>query len=303
MSGWEGFEEVVAVADAGTFTRGAEILGVSTSHISKMVARLEDRLDAQIFTRTTRRVSLTDMGRAFVDQCRRIIQERDELLSQIHGSGEPQGYLRITCSIAMGENFIAPIARQFALDNPRISLTLDLTNRVVDIVGEGYDIAIRTGGIGDVRLVGRQIALRAIEVCAAPSYLRASGVPKLIADLENHDCLIGTSRTWQFQQHGAPHIFTPHGRWRCNSGTAVVEAAIGGMGICQLPEFYVRTHVQEGRLVSILKPYKCKPEPVWVVYPQRRHIMPKIRSLVDVLEKKLQAALSLSSISNEPVAT
>jgi DNA-binding transcriptional LysR family regulator len=170
MRSWDGLEEVVAIADAGTFTGGAVLLGVSTSYISKVVARLEDRLGAQLLNRTTRRVSLTDTGRAFVDQCRRIVQERDELLSQVHGAGEPQGFLRVTCSIAMGERFVAPIVREFAEQNPRISISLDLTNRVVDIVGEGYDIGIRTGDVVDTRLVGRQIAERSIEVCAAPAY-------------------------------------------------------------------------------------------------------------------------------------
>lgn len=294
MHNWQGLEEVVAIADAGTFTGGAALLGVSTSYISKAVAQLEHRLDIQLLTRTTRQVRLTDTGRAFVDQCRRIIQERDELLSQVHGSGEPQGFVRLTCSIAMGEQFVAPIARAFAENNPRISISLDLTNRVVDIVGEGYDIGIRTGTVVDARLVGRQIAVRAMAVCAAPSYLEQRGTPLSPADLETHECLVGTSGTWHFIQKGVPRIFTPDGRWRCNSGAAVVEAAIAGMGICQLPEFYVRKHVNEGRLAAVLTEYSAEPEPVWAVYPQRRHLMPKVRNLVDLLEGQLQDALTVT---------
>lgn len=291
MGSWDGLEEVVAIADAGTFTGGAVLLGVSTSYISKVVARLEDRLGVQLLNRTTRRVSLTDTGRAFVDQCRRIVQERDELLSQVHGAGEPQGFLRVTCSIAMGERFVAPIVREFAEQNPRISISLDLTNRVVDIVGEGYDIGIRTGDVVDARLVGRQIAERSIEVCAAPAYLERAGTPKSIDDLDGHECLIGTSSTWHFLHRGVPRLFTPVGRWRCNSGAAVVDASLAGMGICQLPEFYLRKHVGEGHLVPLLRTYRGEPEPVWAVYPQRRHLLPKVRNLVDLLETRLPPAL------------
>lgn len=292
MERWEGLEEVVAIADSGSFTGGAGLLGVSTSYISKAVARLESRLGAQLLNRTTRKVGLTDTGRAFVDQCRRIIQERDELLSQVQGASEPQGFVRLTCSIAMGEKFIAPISRRFAESNPRISIALDLTNRVVDLVGEGYDIGIRTGDIVDARLTGRQIATRSTELCAAPGYLERKGVPTSIDELQAHECIVGTSGIWHFIQRGVSRHFTPAGRWRCNNGAAVLDATIAGMGICQLPEFYVRQHVKEGRLVPLLEKCKPEPEPVWAVYPQRRHLMPKVRTFVDLLEEQLPIALS-----------
>src|SRR6478752_1494607 len=186
-------EEAVAIADAGSFAGAAKILHVSTSHISKVIARLEQKLETQLFNRTTRRVSLTDTGRAFADQSRRIIQERDELLLMISGSGDPQGELRITCSVTIGERFVAPIVRRFSEDHPRLSVSIDLTNRLVDLVGEGYDLAIRTGEINDTRVIARQIAVRAIETCAAPAYLEAHGTPATIADLDAHACLIGTA--------------------------------------------------------------------------------------------------------------
>lgn len=290
---WDGLEEVVAIADAGSFVGGAAILGVSTSHVSRAVARLEDRLDAKLFHRTTRRVTMTDIGRTFVDQCRRIVQERDELFSQASGSGEPQGELRITCSTALGERFVAPIVSRFTEAHPRLSVTLDLTNRLVDILGEGYDLGIRTGHVVDARVVARRIASRPIEVCAAPSYLDRVGEPAEIEDLREHQCLVGTSSNWHFLENGVPRIFTPRGRWRCNSGSAVVEAALAGMGVCQLPAFYVRDYLGDGRLRAVLQEYRADPEPIWAISPQRRHLMPKVRNLIEILETELHGALQV----------
>jgi DNA-binding transcriptional LysR family regulator len=294
QTGWEGIEEAVAIADAKSFAGAAALLKVSTSHVSKVIARLEHRLEAQLFNRTTRRVDLTDTGRAFVEQGRRIIQDRDELLLMVNGAAEPQGDLRITCSIALGERFAAAIVRQFSADYPQLRVTLDLTNRLVDIVGEGYDLAIRTGKLVDHRLVGRQIGLRRIETCASPHYLSATGVPRTIADLASHACLVGSNATWHFEERGRAVAFQPEGRWCCNSGTAIVDAALAGMGICQVPLFYVRDHMAAGRLSRVLPDLGPPPEPIWAVYPARRHLRPKVRNLVDVLEARLQGMIDRS---------
>lgn len=288
INAWEGMEEVVAIADAGTFAGASKILRVSTSHISKVIARLEHRLETQLFNRTTRRVSLTDTGHAFVEQSRRIIQERDELLLTLSGSVEPQGELRITCSIAMGERFVAPIVRRYCEQNTRLSTTLDLTNRVVDLVGEGYDLAIRTGEITDARLVGRQVALRSIETCAAPSYLALNGTPSTIRELSMHNCLVGSSNTWHFNDRNKPLRISPKSNWRCNSGSAIAGATVAGMGICQLPSFYVQDDISAGRLRPILERYRASPEPIWAVYPARRHLSPKVRNLVNLLTISFQ---------------
>lgn len=294
MTLWDGLDEVVAVADAGSFVGAAQMLGSSTSHVSRAVARLEQRLDARLFDRTTRRVALTDTGRAFVEHGRRIIQDRDELLALTSGAGEPEGELRLTCSTALGERFVAPIVQRFARAHPRLSVSLDLTNRVVDLIGEGYDIAIRTGRVSDARLVSRRIAARPIETCAAPAYLDAAGSPGRIDDLDAHQCLIGTGATWHFVEDGQSRAYTPRGRWRCNSGTAIVDAALAGMGVCQLPAFYVRQHINAGRLRPVLAACRSAPEPVWIVYPQRRHLLLKVRNLADRLEAELQPALAVA---------
>jgi DNA-binding transcriptional LysR family regulator len=288
---WEGFDEAVAIADAGSFVGGAALLGTSTSHVSRVVARLEERLGTILFHRTTRRVVLTDTGAAFVERCRRLLDERDELLSEASGSSEPHGQLRVTCSIALGERFVAPIARRFTRAHAHVSLTLDLTNRVVDLISEGYDIGVRTRHVVDERLISRNIGQRPLELCAAPNYLALAGAPGRVDDLANHECLVGTSQTWQFLENGMAKLFNPKGRWRCNSGAAVVDAALAGMGICQVPSFYVRQHISSGRLVALLPERRAEPEPIWVVYPQRRHLLPKIQGLVQALEAQLQLSI------------
>ena len=291
MGQWEGIDEAVAVADSGSFVGAAALLKVSTSHVSRAIARLEDRLGSMLFYRTTRYVGLTDTGRSFVAQARRLIQERDELHAFASGDGEPQGELRVTSSIAMGERFVAPILARFADRYPRISIVLDLTNRVTDLVAEGYDIGIRTGDIADQRLASRKVALRKLETVAAPTYVARRGQPQSVNDLANHDCLAGTASNWMFLEKGAPRVIAPRARWRCNSGEVTVANALNGRGICQLPAFYVRTRIEEGHLVRVLPQCQAAPEPIWMVYARHRHLLPKIRKLGQNLEDQLQTAL------------
>lgn len=292
-SRWDGFDEVVAVADTGTFVGAAKRLGTSTSHVSRAVARLEQSLGAQFFHRTTRAVSLTDTGRTLVDQFRRLIAERDEAIAMLDLQGEPQGQLRITCPTALGERFIAPIVRGYVQQYPRLSVDLDLTNRVVELVSEGFDLAIRTGTLPDSRLIRTQVATRGIVTCAAPSYLAQHSAPQTVDDLENHECLLATSDVWRFCVDGEPRSLRPRGRWRCNNGEAVVEATLAGMGLCQLPAFYVNRAIAKGRLTEVLPAVRPGDDPIWAVYPQRRHLLPKVQRLIDVLRRDLPAALLL----------
>lgn len=299
---WDGIDEAVAIADAGSFIGAAKLLGVSVSHISKAIARLEDRLEVQLFNRTTRRVTLTDTGLSFAEHGRHIIRERDQLLASVNGAGEPQGELRITCPVSLGERFIEPIVREFMTRFPRLSVTLDLNNRLIDLIAEGYDLAIRTASVSDPRLIGRMIALRRIETVASPEYLRKRGEPRTIAELKGHECLIGTSKTWRFLDQNQSQLFGPAGRWRCNSGSSVAEAAASGLGICQLPLFYVQQHLAQGRLQSILEAFRPEAEQVWIAYPKRRHLLTNVFILVDLLADSLQGAIDGNALAVKPTS-
>lgn len=289
---WDGIDEVVAVADTGTFVGAAKRLGTSTSHVSRAVARLEQSLGAQFFHRTTRAVSMTDTGRTLVDQFRRLIAERDEAIAMLDLQGEPQGQLRITCPTALGERFVAPIVRGFVQDYPKLSVDLDMSNRMVELVPEGYDLAIRTGTLPDSRLIRTQVATRGIVTCATPAYLEKHGIPLTADDLDHHECIPATSDVWRYRVDGEVRTVRPRGRWRCNNGAAVFDATIAGMGLCQLPEFYVSRAIADGVLVPVLEEFRPEDDPIWAVYPQRRHLLPKVQRLIDKLRRELPAALA-----------
>ncbi|MEP7222958.1 MAG: LysR substrate-binding domain-containing protein [Novosphingobium sp.] len=296
MSKWQGIDEFLAVAAASSFTRGAGVIGMSPTHVSRAIQTLEHRLQAQLFHRTTRTVRLTDAGRVFLDHCRRIAQETDEAIALIGERGEPQGELRVTCSTAMGERFIAPLIRRFAMQHPGLSVSIELTNRVVDLLVEGFDLAIRTGRAVDPSLIGMRVASRRLHTCAAPSYLARAGRPDSVSALAGHECIVGSSQTWHFQEHGESIEHKPAGRFRCNSGHAVMEACVAGLGICQLPDFYVTPWLRHGMVELLLEDARPEEQPIWAVYPQRRHLSPKIQLVIDDLRRELQTALNAAAI-------
>lgn len=296
MSKWDGIDEFVSVAATGSFTRGAQALGVSTTHVSRSIMALEQRVQAQLFHRTTRTVRLTDTGRAFYERCERIAQERDEAIALISDRSEPQGELRVTCSTAMGERFVAPIIRRFAMRHPRLRVSIELSNRVTDLVGEGFDLAVRTGVVADPRLIATRVASRTLYTCAAPSYLASAGRPTQVDALAQHECIAGTAATWHYRVDGGQVIHKPEGRFRCNSGQAVIEACVAGLGICQLPDFNILPYLKHGMVELLLEDMQPEDEPIWVVYPQRRHLLPKVQQVVECLLHELGPAMNRPEI-------
>jgi DNA-binding transcriptional LysR family regulator len=291
MRDWDGIEEFVAVATTGSFQRAAAMLRLSTSHVSRAVQRLEARIGLPLLLRTTRKVSLTETGRHVLDPFRRLIHDRDEALAAASGPNIASGELRVTCSVGIGERYIAPVVRGFALEHPQLQITLDLSNRLVDLVAEGYDLAIRTGNLSDSSLVGTRIGSRRLLCCAAPAYLAERSSPETLAELSTHDCLVGTAQAWHFFIDGKDVAWQPRPRWRCNSGSAVADAAIAGLGICQLPAFYVEDALARGDLLKVLDPIRREDEPIWAVHPQRRHVPAKVRLLTERLRQELSRSL------------
>ena len=288
MSRWEGLDEFVAVAECGNFSRAAERLRLSSSHVSRQVALLEDRLQARLLYRTTRRVSLTEAGQIFFARCQRLIEERDEAFLSIGDlQSAPSGLLRMTSAVAYGERFIVPLANEFMARHPQLKLEIELTNRTLDMVHEGFDLAIRLGRLNESSLVATRIAPRAMYLCASPAYLERYGRPHTLSELGRHNCLIGTGDTWSFEQDGREFQFRPSGNWRCNSGQAVLDAALRGFGLCQLPDYYVFDLLRRGELVALLDTHQPPNTAVWAVYPQRRYALPKVRLLIEALKTGL----------------
>ena len=295
MDNWDGIEEFVAVAQSGSFIAAAATLGVSRTHMSRAVGRLEDRLGARLLHRTTRAVMLSPTGRTFLDHCARLIRERDEAVEMIRDQGAPRGDLRLTCCLALGERYIAPIARQFAKEHREVTVHLDVTNRTVDLVAEGCDLGVRTGYLPSSDLIATKIASRHSRTCAAPGYLACRERPRKIADLDEHDCLIGSTPLWHFSDKGEETPYRPHPVWSCNNGHAVLDAALDGMGICQLPNFYLNDALRSGQLVPILEEFEPPEEPIWAVYPDKRHLPPKVQRFVSLLKDQLPKAMAGSN--------
>ncbi len=287
---WLGIEAFVAVAECGGFSAAAERLGVSSSHVSRQVAALEERLQTRLFYRSTRQVALTEIGNTFLQHCRQLQDGHDEALRVVQDmGGVPKGLLRMTCAVAYGERFIVPLVNDFLEAHPQVRLEMELTNYTRDILQDGFDLAIRLGRLADSRLVGTRIAPRVMYLCAAPAYLERHGAPHSLSELAHHDCLIGTADSWIFEAGRREQQLRVQGRWRCNSGQAVLDAALRGFGICQLPDYYVLEHLASGALRALLPNHQPPNTAVWAVYPQRRHLAPKVQMLVAHLKAGLAA--------------
>ncbi len=286
---WESIEAFERVVRYGSFSRAAEDLGVSRSHISRQINQLENRLDAQLLLRTTRKVSATEVGLAFYQRCRDILENLDEAEQAVIEMQErPRGILRVSVAGAYGEDFIAPAALDFMAGHSGLSVELDFSNRLIDLISEGYDLAIRAGTLQDSSLIARRIASRRLVTCASPAYIARNGSPPTIHALTNHNCLLGTLGSWRFREGGRNFDLRVQGNWRSNNGRALVHAARSGLGLVQLPSFYVGAEVEAGRLVPVLEDFKPTDTGVWAVYPHNRHLTAKVRLFVNYLAERLQ---------------
>ncbi|WP_268866474.1 MULTISPECIES: LysR substrate-binding domain-containing protein [Thalassolituus] len=288
---WEGIREFVAVAESGSFTAAAVQLGLSTAQVSRQVRALEQRLGSELLFRTTRRVALTEPGQLYYQHCRLLLDglaEAELALGNLQAT--PQGKLRITAPMSYGERHIAPLLNDFALRYPQIQLHYLLTNEKLDLVGGGYDMAVRLGKLDDDRLVARRLASREQYTCASPGYLAAHGEPHSLAELKQHNCLAGTLDYWRFQEQGRERVVHISGSLSANSGPALLDAALKGIGIVQLPDYYVQPYIERGELISLLPAIRPSREGIWALYPPSRNLSPKVRLLIDYLEQQLNGA-------------
>jgi DNA-binding transcriptional LysR family regulator len=288
MRKWEGIEEFVAVTEAKSFTAAAKRLAVSTAHVSRQINTLEERLGAKLFYRTTRKVTSTEVGKIYYQHCRQVLdslEEAEHAVTQLQSA--PRGLLRLTCSVAYGDRFIAPMVNEFVSLYPELSIQMISTNQVVDLVEEGIDLAIRFGQLEDSSLIARKLAPRTLYVCGSPQYFSRHGQPHTLSELNSQNCLLGTLDYWSFVENNKNQTIKVSGNWRCNSGPALLDAALRGIGLVQLPDYYVVEHLQKGRLISVLDKYRQADSAVWAVYPSNRHLSPKVRLLVDFLRERI----------------
>ncbi len=281
---WEGIVEFTMVAEQGSFTAAARRLSLSVAQVSRQISALENRLATRLFYRTTRRVTLTEAGQLFYRHCRPLLDglnEAEQALSRV--SDTPTGHLRITAPVYYGETVIAPLLHRYLQTYPGVSAELTLDNRKIDLVAEGYDLGIRLGPMDESSLMLRQLGKRTHHVCASPDYLASRGEPHTLGELSRHHCLLGTVPVWRFQENGHTREIHLHGRLRCNSGAALLNAALLGLGLIQLPGYYVDEHLATGRLVSVLTTYTLE-DGIWATWPRSRYLPVKVSRLLDALQ-------------------
>jgi DNA-binding transcriptional LysR family regulator len=284
------------VVESGSFTSAAAQLVMSKSAVSKAVAALEDRLGARLLNRTTRRLALTEVGRAFYERCARIVAEAEEAeLAVTRLQDTPRGTLRVNAPVSFGVRHLAPAISDFMARHPELSVDIDLVDRYIDLIEEGYDLALRIASeLPDSSLIARRITNNEMVVCASPAYWNRRGRPARPEDLANHDCVTyAYSRSpgeWPLRgPDGSRVSVRVSGRLHSNNGDIALSAALAGHGVAHLPRFLCGPHLATGELERVLADAVPPPSGIYAVYPHNRHLSAKVRAFVSFLLERFGA--------------
>jgi DNA-binding transcriptional LysR family regulator len=288
MDRLQAIQVFVQVVESLSFVRAAERLGLSTTAVSRQVAELEKHLQSRLLQRTTRRISLTEAGRTFHDRCVQILAELDEAEREAaQEAAEPRGTIRLTTSINFGTRQVTPAIAAFLARHAHVKFDVALSDRIVDIVEEGYDLAVRIGGTGAQNLVARKLGETRLVACASPGYIATQGAPAAPEDLVRHNCLTyeyAMRDTWTFRDAaGRERTVRVAGSLNSNNGDLNVAAAVQGLGIAMEPDFIVGVELRNGALVPVLGSFEAPALPIYAVYPSRRFLPAKVRAFVDFL--------------------
>jgi len=286
---------LVRTVDRGSQAAAARELGVTPAMVGRYIQALEDRLGTRLLNRTTARQSLTEAGAAFHARATGILEQMEEAeTSAADGQAEPRGTLRVNAPMSFGARHLAAAIAEFSRRNQKLQVELVLNDRVVDLVEEGYDVAVRIGLLAESGLIARRLSPCRLVVCAAPAYLERRGWPAAPADLQGHDCLMyayaSNGGVWRFG--GAPgqrdEEVRVSGSLVANNGDALLAAALAGQGVILQPTFIVGDALRDGRLVQLLPGWRLADLNVYAVYPSTRHLSPKVRSFVDFLAARFR---------------
>lgn len=284
MPNLEDLETFVEVADSQGVSAAARRLGVSKSIISRRLQRLEDDLGVRLLARTTRGSSLTEAGATFREHAARIASEMDSAREEMSPEGDLRGRLRISAPLSFGATHLAPVFAEFARRHPRLQIHTAYADRVVDLVGEGFDVAIRIGFLRDSTLVARRIAAIGVKIVASPSYLAAHPAPTSPDEIAQHEALMQANETWRLTApDGKSVTVRPQGRFRADNGAALAAAAVAGIGIVALPDFLTDAHIASGALVPVLANYPMNEGGLYVVRPPGGPATRKVRALTELL--------------------
>lgn len=286
----------VTAARAGSFTSAADQLGITKSAVGKSIAKLEERLGCKLFHRSTRRLGLTVEGEAYFASCSLAV---DEILAAeaflTSNQKTPSGRLRIDLPAAYGRSIVLPVLLDILDANPELKLTVTFTDSVIDLIEEGIDLSIRFGTLKDASgLVARRLAVQKQIICAAPRYLEKHGNPESLEDLRQHRCIVnyrrGQRMSWSvLDESGEITRITPPSTHEVGDGDAIIAMAAAGQGICQMPSSLISGHLKDGRLVPVLEQYSPGDVAIHAVWPQTRHLQPKVRRVVDELVARAES--------------
>lgn len=277
-----------AVAQEGSFTAAAERLGISTKLASKYVRGLEASLDTQLFNRTTRSVTLTDVGNAYLEPCRHLIEQLEELEAMVaEKQTSLSGPIRITAPTGYGSTHLAHALSAFMAEHPKVEIDLKLSDNRVALVEEGFDLAVRIGPMRDSSLKARKLADMPLMVCAAPEYLAQNGRPTNPKAVATHRCLIDENQSdatfWRFISGKEEIAVKVNGAFRANSPAAIARMAMDGLGIARCPLYVIKDSLKNGQLEQLLPEYKTEVFDVHALYPLNRHLTARVRALIDHL--------------------
>ncbi|MFM8768334.1 MAG: LysR family transcriptional regulator [Rubrivivax sp.] len=284
-------ESFVTVATKGSLTATALAEGVAPAVIGRRIDALEERLGVKLLVRTTRRISLTHEGSAFLEDCQRMLADLANAEASVSEGGvKASGHLRITAPAGFGRRHVAPQVPRFLALHPDVSLSLNLSDRVVDIVNEGFDCAVRVGDLPDSSLISVRLADNRRLCVATPAYLKRAGVPQHPSELARHECLTLSSdasqtRGWAFRVEGEVTHLRPHGRLDCSDGQVLHDWCLKGLGIAWRSTWEVESEIASGRLQAVLEDYAAPPNGIFAVFPHARHLPLRVRLWIDFLKQ------------------
>jgi len=276
------------IVGAGSLSAAARDLGMSPAVVSRRLAALEARLGVRLLNRTTRSLHLTDEGAAYYETCNRVLADIEEAETAVSaGRAEPRGILRVALPASFGNQHVAPLVPKFAERYPDVQIALSLSDRTVNVVEEGFDLAIRIADLADSSLAARKLAPNRRVVCASPAYLRRNGTPRTPEDLAQHNCLTTTDFTmsWAYRgPDGKPGSVRVSGRYACDNWEVLREWAAAGLGVALKSTWDVRRHLEDGSLVTLFPGYSFATDvAIYAVYPHRRHLPAKTRAFIEFL--------------------
>jgi len=288
MDKFREMQAFAAVVDAGSFVKAADGLGQSKAAVSRYVGDLESRLGVRLLHRTTRRLSLTEEGKVFHARCKDLLAVVDEAEAEVTArTGEAVGQLKVNVPVSFGLRHLSHLWAEFMALHPKVTLDVTLTDRVVDLLDEGYDLAVRIARLPSSSLVSRQLSSTRLILCASPTYVSRHGAPVDVSALASHAViaytLLSMGDHWQFEGPDGPANVTVVPRLRANSGETCVAAALQHQGIVLQPSFLIGTHLKSGALVELLPQFRSIELGIYAVYPTRKHVTPKVRLLIEFL--------------------